>query len=222
MSENPDVPGTEPIGRGRALVVMPTYNEAGNLASIVPVVLDQDPRIDVLVVDDEPVRLVGNRVVVDHAPGGAVAAQQVGAEVAVEVVVGDLGGDRGAGWHPLRGGRGVARGRDQPVRHTFGCGATLEARPTRSVPHRRPRARGARCGRLLQASRAPGRSGAFRPAGIRALQDTVRCCLASTRAGAGTGPTGRRTPPKAYDGYDSCGAGFEPATADLAVGALPH
>ena len=52
MSENPDVPGTEPIGRGRALVVMPTYNEAGNLASIVPVVLDQDPRIDVLVVDD--------------------------------------------------------------------------------------------------------------------------------------------------------------------------
>ena len=39
MSENPDVPAAEPIGRGRALVVMPTYNEAGNLASIVPVVL---------------------------------------------------------------------------------------------------------------------------------------------------------------------------------------
>ena len=52
MSENPDVPAAEPIGRGRALVVMPTYNEAGNLAAIVPVVLDQDPRIDVLVVDD--------------------------------------------------------------------------------------------------------------------------------------------------------------------------
>ncbi|MGB5304320.1 MAG: polyprenol monophosphomannose synthase [Gemmatimonadota bacterium] len=52
MNENPNVPGAEPIGRGRALVVMPTYNEAGNLASIVPVVLDQDPRIDVLVVDD--------------------------------------------------------------------------------------------------------------------------------------------------------------------------
>jgi dolichol-phosphate mannosyltransferase len=38
--------------QGRALVVMPTYNEAGNLASIVPQVLDEDPRIDVLVIDD--------------------------------------------------------------------------------------------------------------------------------------------------------------------------
>lgn len=39
-------------GRGRALVVMPTYNEAENLPTIVPRVLDQDPRIDVLVIDD--------------------------------------------------------------------------------------------------------------------------------------------------------------------------
>jgi dolichol-phosphate mannosyltransferase len=31
---------------------MPTYNEAGNLASIVPLVLDRDPRIDILVIDD--------------------------------------------------------------------------------------------------------------------------------------------------------------------------
>jgi len=31
---------------------MPTYNEAGNLATIVPAVLARDPRIDVLVVDD--------------------------------------------------------------------------------------------------------------------------------------------------------------------------
>jgi dolichol-phosphate mannosyltransferase len=38
--------------KGRALVVMPTYNEAANLPTIVPAVLDQDPRIDVLVVDD--------------------------------------------------------------------------------------------------------------------------------------------------------------------------
>jgi len=36
----------------RALVVIPTYNEAANLPNIVPQVLAQDPRLDVLVVDD--------------------------------------------------------------------------------------------------------------------------------------------------------------------------
>jgi dolichol-phosphate mannosyltransferase len=36
----------------RALVVIPTYNEAVNLPQIVPIVLSQDPRLDVLVVDD--------------------------------------------------------------------------------------------------------------------------------------------------------------------------
>jgi len=36
----------------RALVVIPTYNEAGNLPNIVPQVLVQDPRLEVLVVDD--------------------------------------------------------------------------------------------------------------------------------------------------------------------------
>ena len=36
----------------RALVVVPTYNEAVNLPSIVPQILAQDPRIDVLIVDD--------------------------------------------------------------------------------------------------------------------------------------------------------------------------
>ena len=36
----------------RAIVVIPTYNEADNLPRIVPQVLDQDPRIEVLVVDD--------------------------------------------------------------------------------------------------------------------------------------------------------------------------
>jgi dolichol-phosphate mannosyltransferase len=36
----------------RALVVIPTYNEAGNVPSIVPQVLAQDPRLEVLVVDD--------------------------------------------------------------------------------------------------------------------------------------------------------------------------
>ena len=36
----------------RVLVVVPTYNERVNLPVIVPAVLQQDPRIDVLVVDD--------------------------------------------------------------------------------------------------------------------------------------------------------------------------
>jgi dolichol-phosphate mannosyltransferase len=36
----------------RALVVIPTYNEAPNLAGLLPQVLAQDPRIDALVVDD--------------------------------------------------------------------------------------------------------------------------------------------------------------------------
>ena len=36
----------------RALVVIPTYNEAANLPNIVPLVLAQDPRLEVLVVDD--------------------------------------------------------------------------------------------------------------------------------------------------------------------------
>jgi len=36
----------------RALVVIPTYNESENLPNIVPQVLAQDPRLEVLVVDD--------------------------------------------------------------------------------------------------------------------------------------------------------------------------
>ncbi|HWA59631.1 MAG TPA: polyprenol monophosphomannose synthase [Gemmatimonadales bacterium] len=36
----------------RVVVIIPTYNEAVNLPQIAPVVLNQDPRIDVLVVDD--------------------------------------------------------------------------------------------------------------------------------------------------------------------------
>ena len=36
----------------RALVIIPTYNEAVNLGTLVPRVLDQDQRIEVLVVDD--------------------------------------------------------------------------------------------------------------------------------------------------------------------------
>ena len=36
----------------KALVVIPTYDEAANLPSLVPLVLGQDPRIEILVVDD--------------------------------------------------------------------------------------------------------------------------------------------------------------------------
>ena len=36
----------------RALVVIPTYNEAVNVPQIVPQVLAQDPRLEILVVDD--------------------------------------------------------------------------------------------------------------------------------------------------------------------------
>ena len=39
-------------GSERALVVIPTYNERLNLPVIVPAVLQQDPRIEILVVDD--------------------------------------------------------------------------------------------------------------------------------------------------------------------------
>ncbi len=36
----------------RILVIVPTYNEATNIAQIVPAILKQDPRLEVLVVDD--------------------------------------------------------------------------------------------------------------------------------------------------------------------------
>src|ERR1041385_104592 len=36
----------------RAQVVIPTYNEVGNLPNLVPQILAQDPRLDVLIVDD--------------------------------------------------------------------------------------------------------------------------------------------------------------------------
>ncbi len=39
-------------GEGRALVVLPTYNEVANLGEILPRILARDARIDVLVVDD--------------------------------------------------------------------------------------------------------------------------------------------------------------------------
>ncbi len=36
----------------RALIVVPTYNEAANLSTLVTQVLEQDPRLEILVVDD--------------------------------------------------------------------------------------------------------------------------------------------------------------------------
>lgn len=38
--------------KGRALVIVPTYNERDNVERILPEILRQDPRIDVLVIDD--------------------------------------------------------------------------------------------------------------------------------------------------------------------------
>jgi dolichol-phosphate mannosyltransferase len=48
----PIEPGAAPPVAERALVVVPTYNEAMNLPLIVPQILVQDPRLEVLVVDD--------------------------------------------------------------------------------------------------------------------------------------------------------------------------
>jgi dolichol-phosphate mannosyltransferase len=63
----------------RALVVVPTYNEAVNLPSIVPQILAQDPRLDVLIVDDnspdgtgelaDQMAATDGRVHVLHRPG---------------------------------------------------------------------------------------------------------------------------------------------------------
>lgn len=36
----------------RALVIVPTYNERDNLPRLVPLILQQDPRLDVLIIDD--------------------------------------------------------------------------------------------------------------------------------------------------------------------------
>src|SRR2546422_8621054 len=45
-------PGAPGMGE-RALVVIPTYNEAGNVPTLVPQVLAQDPGLEILVVDDQ-------------------------------------------------------------------------------------------------------------------------------------------------------------------------
>ncbi|MGH7673672.1 MAG: polyprenol monophosphomannose synthase [Gemmatimonadales bacterium] len=66
----------------RALVVVPTYNEASNLPSLVPQILAQDQRLEILVVDDNSpdgtgriadglAAGAGGRVHVLHRPGKA-------------------------------------------------------------------------------------------------------------------------------------------------------
>ncbi len=52
MTTLPADPSDSLRNRARAVVVMPTYNEAENLGGIVPAILAQDPALDVLVVDD--------------------------------------------------------------------------------------------------------------------------------------------------------------------------
>ncbi|MCC6243804.1 MAG: polyprenol monophosphomannose synthase [Gemmatimonadaceae bacterium] len=46
----------------RGLVIVPTYNESENIARIVPLILAQDPRLEVLVVDDNSPDGTGNIV----------------------------------------------------------------------------------------------------------------------------------------------------------------
>ncbi len=41
-----------PLSDARALVIVPTYNERANIERLVPLILEQDPRLDVLVIDD--------------------------------------------------------------------------------------------------------------------------------------------------------------------------
>ncbi len=65
----------------RALVVVPTYNERSNLPLVVPQILEQDPRLEVLVVDDNSPDGTGQlademaaadpRVHILHRPGKA-------------------------------------------------------------------------------------------------------------------------------------------------------
>jgi dolichol-phosphate mannosyltransferase len=67
------------VSNPRILVIIPTYDEAENLPRIVPCVLDQDPRVDVLVVDDgspdgtgtiaDAMAEENDRILVLHRPG---------------------------------------------------------------------------------------------------------------------------------------------------------
>jgi dolichol-phosphate mannosyltransferase len=43
---------SSPPGKGRALVIIPTYNERENIPRLIPAVLQRDTRFDVLIIDD--------------------------------------------------------------------------------------------------------------------------------------------------------------------------
>ncbi len=79
MSQTPTpARGSLAIGE-RGLVIVPTYNESDNVTRIVPMILDQDPLLEVLVVDDnspdgtgklaDELAATNPRVHVLHRPG---------------------------------------------------------------------------------------------------------------------------------------------------------
>ena len=50
--DRPQKAGEGALSRERALVIVPTYNERENIARLIETVLAQDPRLEILVVDD--------------------------------------------------------------------------------------------------------------------------------------------------------------------------
>ncbi|MEN8007091.1 MAG: polyprenol monophosphomannose synthase [Candidatus Krumholzibacteriota bacterium] len=57
----------EPLNLRKAVVVVPTYNEADNIGRLVPLILERDPRLSVLVVDDNSPD--GTADIVKNLPG---------------------------------------------------------------------------------------------------------------------------------------------------------
>ncbi len=88
------------VGTGKALVIIPTYNERENVPKIVPLVLAQDPRIEILVIDD-------------NSPDGTGALADEIARVEPRVHVLHRAGKLGLGTAYLAGFRwGIERGYD--------------------------------------------------------------------------------------------------------------
>jgi dolichol-phosphate mannosyltransferase len=52
VEQTPASPGQGPLANARVLVIVPTYNERENITRIIDTVLSQDPRIEMLIVDD--------------------------------------------------------------------------------------------------------------------------------------------------------------------------
>lgn len=52
MTRTPTPPRGSLAAEERGLVIVPTYNESDNITRIVPLILSQDPRLEVLIVDD--------------------------------------------------------------------------------------------------------------------------------------------------------------------------